>query len=332
MSFADLPDPAAGGGEGPGGAVVAVDVGGTSLKGAVLDGASRSVLTRRLATGVEQGPDAVVERVLSFTAELAGEAGDRTGTPPRAAGIVTPGIIDERAGLVRYSANLGWRDVPLAGLAERRLGLPVALGHDVRAAGLAEGRSGTARGVRDYAFLALGTGISVAVVLDGAPYAGSRGGGGELGHVVVRPDGPPCGCGRRGCLEVVSSAAAIARRYAERAGSGAVGVTAQHVLDRARRGDPVATTVFTEAVECLADAVVAYAMLLDPELVVVGGGLAEAGEELLAPLRAAAGRRCTFQSPPRFAKAELGEAAGNLGAALLAWQAAGVELHELATR
>jgi glucokinase len=215
-----------------------------------------------------------------------------------------------------FSANFGWRELPLRRLLEERTGLPVAFGHDVRAGGLGEGALGAARGVRDFLFLALGTGIAGAAVLDGRPYAGG-GYAGEVGHVVVEPGGRRCGCGARGCLETVASARAIAERYGDEA-------TAAQVAARCAGGEARACAVWSGAVAALADALAMYVSVLAPELIVVGGGLSEAGDQLLRPLDAALGERLTFHRRPRLRRAALGDQAGRLGAALLAWERAGV--------
>ncbi|MBB0232981.1 ROK family protein, partial [Streptomyces calidiresistens] len=220
-------------------------------------------------------------------------------------------------GVVRYAANLGWRDVPLGRLlAERLAGIPVAVGHDVRAGGLAEGLLGAGRGASRFLFVALGTGIAGAIGIEGRVEAGAHSGAGEIGHIVVRPDGPLCGCGQRGCLETLASASAVGRAWAA-----ACGDPAADAADAARAvaaGDPRALRVWREAVDALADGLLTGITLLDPEVVIIGGGLARAGDLLLDPLRGALRERITFQHPPALVPAELGDAAGCLGAGLLA--------------
>ena len=296
--------------------VVALDVGGTSMKAATVDRQCAVLTSHNIATGRRDGADAVVERVLATAAEQRASA-ERQGHNVRAAGLVVPGLVDEDRGVALAAANLDWRDVPFRARLAERLGVPVAFGHDVRAGGLAEGLLGAARGVRDYLFLAVGTGIAAAVVLDGRPYSG-RGYAGEIGHIVVDPDGPLCGCGARGCLESIASAAAIAEQYAARTGQR---VDAAMVSERVVKGDPDAQAVWHTAIDALAGALAAYANLLAPDLVVVGGGLASAGDTLLVPLATELDRRLRFQRRPRLVAAELGDQAGALGAALLAWQA-----------
>jgi glucokinase len=298
--------------------VVALDVGGTVSKGAVFGGDHRAVRVRRNLTERHQGPKAVVRR-LGETVDLLMRDAAAEGLRVAAVGVVVPGIVDEVAGVALFSANLGWRDVPIRSLLETQTGLPVAFGHDVRAGALAEGSVGAGRGSRHYLFLPVGTGIAAAMVLDGRPYAG-LGAGGEIGHIVVEPEGRPCACGGRGCLETVASASAIAARYRARTGAD---VTAEQVGRRAQSGDAVATEVWDEAIEALAGALLTYTTMLDPELVIVGGGLAAAGDRLLQPLRERLKARSTFQRVPRITSAALGDESGCVGAALLAWKLVG---------
>ncbi|MFG1889553.1 ROK family protein [Micromonospora sp. NPDC049051] len=270
--------------------------------------------SERHPTGAGRGPDAVVDTVLGVAEGLAGRA-RADGFDPVAVGIAVPGVIDEARGIAVWSANLGFRDVPLRDLARERLGLPAALGHDVRAGGLAEARLGAGRDVAHVLFVAIGTGIAAAHVVDGTARTGAHGAAGEIGHIQVRPGGPRCGCGRPGCLEAVASASAIGRRYSDLAG---VTATAAEVADRAAAGEPLAADVWREAVEALADGLATGQALYDVQAVVLGGGLARAGARLLDPLRAALHERMTFHREPRLVAAALGDEAGCLGAALLA--------------
>jgi glucokinase len=294
--------------------VIALDVGGTGIKSALVSPDGRVLHGERHLTEASRGPDAVVETILDVAAGLASMAVER-GEKASAVGIVVPGVVDEERGSAVWSANVGFRDVPLRDLLAGRLGLPAVLGHDVRAGGVAEARWGAGRGYRHVLFLAIGTGIAGAHVVDGAAFAGAHGAAGEVGHVIVRPGGPPCGCGARGCLEAVASAAAVGRAYSTRAG---VTVSAAEVAARAGTGEPLAVEVWSEAVDALADGLHTTVTLYDPEVVVIGGGLAEAGDGLLVPLDAALAGKLTFQYRPAMTRAALGDEAGCLGAALLA--------------
>ncbi|MGQ4359841.1 ROK family protein [Streptomyces sp. SAS_272] len=297
--------------------VIALDVGGTGMKAALI-GADGALLHRaRRATGRERGPDAVVAGILGFAADLREHGARQFGEPAAAAGVAVPGIVDESGGVAVYAANLGWRDVPLRALLAERLGAPVALGHDVRTGGLAEGRIGAGRGADRFLFVALGTGIAGAIGVDGRVEAGAHGFAGEIGHIVVRPGGAPCPCGQHGCLERFASAAAVGEAWAA-----AVGDPEADAADCAKAfasGDPDAVRVWQDAVDALADGLITALTLLDPRTLVIGGGLAEAGEALFTPLRDAVRRRVTFQKLPEIVPAALGDTAGCLGAGLLAW-------------
>jgi glucokinase len=294
--------------------VVALDVGGTSIKCGLVDRLGAVRYAERHPTDAPRGPDAVIAMIIDIAESLAGKA-RAAGDAPTAIGIAVPGVVDEARGVATWSANLGFRGVPLRDLVSARLALPAALGHDVRAGGLAEARLGAGRGAGHVLFVAIGTGIAAAHVVAGRGFGGAHGAAGELGHVVVRPRGRPCACGGRGCLEAAASAAAVGHRYAELAGTPA---PAAEVAARAGADDPVAARVWREAVEALADGLLTAQALFDVEVMVVGGGLAEAGDALLGPLRSGLRERITFHREPRLTRAALGDRAGCLGAALLA--------------
>ncbi|MET9066389.1 ROK family protein [Streptosporangium sandarakinum] len=315
--------------------VVALDVGGTSMKGGLVTSAGEILLTDRRATPREQGPEAVVETIRSFIGDLAA----RGGGVPAGVGLAVPGLVTADTAL--YSANIGWRDVPATAFVP--LDVPVMLGHDVRTGGLAESVLGAGRTVSDFLFLPIGTGIAGAMIVNGEPYGGASGWGGEIGHIPVFPDGETCACGQVGCLETYASASAVARRYAARVASLAAPapsglplpaapaavdgagtpVTAEQVAALTAAGDPVATQIWGEAVEALALSLATYTLLLDPSVIVLGGGLAESGPLLSDPLSGRLRELLTFREAPPIRPAALGVSAGMLGAALLGWRAAG---------
>jgi glucokinase len=232
--------------------------------------------------------------------------------------LAVPGLVDEEARTVLEATNLDWHDVPIGALAEDRLGVAVTVTHDGRAGAVAEGLLGAARGCADYLLLTLGTGVGAAMVIRGRPYTGAHGIAGELGHVAVAPDGPVCACGASGCLEAIASASRIARRYSPEA------VGAEEVARGALVADPVARQIWGEAIDALALAIANYVTLLDPELVVVGGGMAAVGSALFEPLQTGVRRLVRFGAPPPIVAASLGEDAGRTGAAIQAWRAAGL--------
>ncbi|AJT65093.1 hypothetical protein T261_3424 [Streptomyces lydicus] len=305
--------------------VIALDVGGTGMKAALVGADGTLLHEARSPTGRERGAEAVIRTILGFAAELQELGRTRFGAAAAAAGVAVPGIVDEASGTAVYSANLGWRDVPMRALLSERLGgVPVALGHDVRTGGLAEGRIGAGRDAGRFLFVPLGTGIAGAIGINGRIEAGAHGSAGEIGHIVVRPGGRECGCGQRGCLETLASAAAVGRDWAAVCGDPQAG--AADAAKAVESGDERARTVWHHAVDALADGLVTGLTLLDPELLIIGGGLAEAGDTLFVPLREAVRRRVTFQPVPSIVPAALGDAAGCLGAGLLAWDLLSTEV------
>lgn len=305
--------------------VIALDVGGTGMKAALIAADGTLLHEARRATGRERGADAVVETILDFAAELLGLGREHFGTAASAAGVAVPGIVDAGRGIAVYAANLGWRDVPMRELLSARLGgIPVALGHDVRTGGLAEGRIGAGQGADRFLFVPLGTGIAGAIGIAGRIEAGAHGYAGEIGHIVVRPGGPACGCGQHGCLETLASASAVSRAWA--AASGDPEADAADCAKAVESGDVRAEEVWLGAIAALADGLVTAITLLDPSTLIIGGGLAEAGETLFTPLRTAVGERVTFQRLPEIVPAALGDTAGCLGAGLLAWDLLATEV------
>jgi glucokinase len=300
---------------------IAMDIGGTGIKCALIDREFQTVHTERHATGAERGPDAVVETILTVAAGLADTA-RAAGHHPIAAGLAAPGVIDEANGVAVWSANVGFRGVPLRDLVTERLHLPAAIGHDVRAGARAEAALGAGQGARRSWFIAIGTGIAAAYVIDGRTDPGAHGSSGEIGHVRVRPDGPVCGCGQRGCLEAIASASAVARRHLTATGQPA---SAAEIVALATAGDAAASAVWAETIDVLADGLLIGVTLYDPDVIIVGGGLAEARDRLLDPVAATLSSRLTFQTMPAIRHAALGDEAGCLGAALLAFDALDLE-------
>jgi glucokinase len=303
--------------------VIGVDVGGTSIKGVLTgrDGVPRVRVDR--PTPVPDGEDAVVEAIMGVAAELGAAAEE--GNVPVAVGLVMPGVVDRTAGVARWSANIGWRNLPIRRLVADRLGLPVAIEHDVRAAGLAEVTSGAARGRRDVLFVSIGTGIAGALVIGGSVVDGAAGLAGEIGHVPVVAGGEPCACGQHGCAEAYASAAAVARRYAQAGGGPAV--PAEVVFARAADGDQHARAVLDDAVVALTRMVLGVVLLADPEVVVFGGGMARAGSALTEPVAEGLRRALTWRTPPPVIVSRFGSDAGARGAALLAWTAVATDPH-----
>ena len=297
-------------------AVLAVDVGGTGIKAALCDRSCTVLAATGRNTPVADGVPAVVAAICAVIEELATKAARMSVV---GVGLILPGVVDAAAGIARYSANIGWRDLAIRDQVRDRVGLPVAIEHDVRAAGLAEATLGAARGIPDALFVGIGTGIAAASIVDGRLVRGAGNLAGEIGHLPAVPGGEPCGCGQRGCLEIYASGAAIGRRYREQTGRLAA---AAEVIGLAERGDPVAGAVFDEALDALARTLIGCVLLLDPQLIVLGGGLSLAGDALLRPLAERIEAGLAWRPPVPLRAAHFGDRSGQIGAALIGWQAA----------
>jgi glucokinase len=281
--------------------VLAIDVGGTTIKAAVTDAGGARLVS---ATAPTPRGDAALGAVAALGRELIAARG-----PVTAAGVLLPGIVDPGRRMGLYSANVGWSDLEFGGPLEAAWQVRVGVGHDVTWAGRAEGATGAARGASDFAFVALGTGISAAIMSGGRMLTRPGAQPGELGHVVVRQGGPQCSCGARGCLEAIASARAIASAY---------GVASAREVFLAAADDPSARRVIEEATEALADGLAMLVALVAPERIVLGGGLSRAGAALAVPVAKALAGRVRVQPVPGVVLAAHGDQAGLAGAALLA--------------
>jgi glucokinase len=297
--------------------VIGVDVGGTTIKAALFDSDGLEYFRSDWPTPRHLGPDAVITTTIDAIAELRAQIPKATRV--RAVGLVVPGLVDAEQGIAVYAANLGWRQLPLRQIVAEAVGLPVILDHDVRAAGLAELELGAGRGLQEVLFVALGTGVAAAVITRGQVAAGATGRAGELGHLPVFPDGEWCACGQRGCTETYASAAALSRRYA--AASGISDVPAEDVISRAASGDPLADKIFNDAITALGRALVIYVLLMDPELILIGGGMGASGASLLDPLTRAVQAGLAWRPAPVILNGTFAGDAGRRGAGLLAWHA-----------
>ncbi len=297
------------------GRVVAIDIGGTTIKSAVAAIPSSLASTklldiRRTPTPVGNA-QALLEAVVRITRAY--------GSDIEAVGLVMPGILDVEQGRVRIAGNLQLQNEPIVAPLRAVLDIPIHFEHDGRASALAEFKAGAALGLRDAAVMALGTGISASFIIDGALRNGA-GFMGEIGHAHVGP-AVPCVCGLAGCLEAVSSASAIARRYEQRSGTACA---TPAVIARAEAGDDLAAAVWGDAVQGLVTASAWIANMLGSEAIIMSGGLALAGEALFQPMREGLAEVLKFQRTPTIIPAAHQADAGCFGAAILALQGVGL--------
>jgi len=290
--------------------VVAVDVGGTEIKSALVD-SDFNVMTTKTAPTPKA--DRTGAETVKAIAAIVGEFAQQQTIA--AVGLVVPGALDEPAGISRWSGNLQWNNLPIRDLLHAAINIPVAFSHDVRTAAVAEMRNGAAKGARNAIFIPVGTGIAAALIIDGE-IRSAEGFAGEIGHIDVNGK-YPCVCGKTGCLEAASSTLAISKAY--EAQSGKSGTTTEEIYQFVIAGDAVATNVWNDATSAMARACETLITILAPEVIVFGGGLSNAGETFLKPIRDYLDSTLTFQRKPRLEIAHYGAKAGTIGCAMLAF-------------
>jgi glucokinase len=310
--------------------VVAVDIGGTKIMTAVFSADGRMLARDVCPTIANEGVDAVVERLKSAiegilkrhelsTSRLAG------------IGIACAGGIDSASGIVvTPSPNLpGWSDLPLRDIIEERFNVNTYVLNDASSAALGEQRSGAGQGVKNLVLVTLGTGIGGGIIIDGQLYLGARGSAGEIGHITVDEGGPVCGCGNTGCLEVMSSGRAIAREAVSRisqgekssltemAGGKLADITSEQVAATASAGDSLALDVISRAAHYLGVGLVNIVNAFNPEMIILGGGMAELANLFVEPAKKLVEERAFSVSTQELSivTATLGNEAGVYGAA-----------------
>lgn len=301
--------------------VIGLDVSGdfgSGLQGGVVDSGGGLVARKEWVTPTTSQAE-LVDSLVTMAQRLMQEAG-RDGAPPTALGLAAPGLVDEASGVVRRSSNLPLHDVPLASILTERLGLPAFLIHECRAGILAESSLGSGRGIADILLVVIGRGVGSALISGGHLLLGANGAVGEIGHLSVDPAGIRCGCGGRGCVETLVSERALAQRYTLVAKQA---VLPAEVVLRAKAGEPAASRVWSEAMDALATAVAAAAILIDCALVILAGpGSIPAAA--VPPLRSLLANRMNLVQTPRVALSALGDSAGVLGAAAAAFERSGM--------
>jgi glucokinase len=305
---------------------IGIDIGGTKIAGALVSDEGEIVAEERRPTNAID-PDAIVETVVGMVQRLSANR------EVVAAGVAAAGFIDAAQSTVYYAPNINWRNEPLRERLQERLDLDITVDNDANAAGWAEFRFGAGRLYSDMTMLTIGTGVGGAIVSEDRLFRGGFGAGAEVGHLRVVPDGLPCGCGARGCIEQYGSGRALLRMANAIADVGGIGLalaearsasgelTGDQVGELIAAGDPGALQALRELGGWLGAACASLAAVLDPQLFVFGGGVAAAGDVLLDPIRESFLAHLPargFHPEPKFATAELVNNAGVVGAADLA--------------
>ncbi len=315
----------------PGQYTIGIDLGGTNIKAGILDGGGELIYRCSIETQAEHGFEHVFARLVQLVDDCVGAA-SLSGSDIAAIGYGTPGPMSHKEGIIYASPNLpGWENIPLRSRFSKAVGLPVTLENDANVAAYGEFVAGVGKGTDNLVMLTLGTGIGGGIILNGQLQRGAFDNAAEIGHVIAVANGRPCPCGQLGCLERYGSANAVAERFVEALADGAnsplkAQVDAGQVLrsvDIARAaeaGDELALRIWDETCLHLAIACVNIQHTLNPEMVVFGGGLIGAGDQLLIPIREHFKRQSwrIAKDHPRIELATLGDDAGVIGAAALA--------------
>lgn len=309
------------------GLILGIDLGGTKIRSMSFDGEMRNIGEDYRETEADGGPGAVIERMAN-SARAAAMGGSII-----ACGISTPGPSKPKEGIVTDPPNLpGWSNVPLARLLGEKLGVPAWIENDANASALAEHRIGAGKGLQHMILVTLGTGVGGGLILDGKLFYGASGGAGEIGHQLVQPDGPLCGCGRHGCLEAVASGIALGRETAAIIAASPDGILAKMVADAGEEPDAKLLHEAADAGDMNADAAIRVAgrylgmgltnlvNIFNPEMIVIGGSLRLMGEPYLGEAKKIVERDAFRQhlADLRIVEAELGDESPCIGAALLA--------------
>ncbi|MBN1485712.1 MAG: ROK family protein [Chloroflexia bacterium] len=308
--------------------VVAVDLGGTQIRGALSDLQGHFLKRMACATEAEQGREAVLDRLVDLIQQVRAPAGTR---PCLGVGIGSPGPVDPKSGTILSPPNLpGWHHVPLRGILEERLGMPVRMANDGNVAVLGEWAFGAGQNCQNLLYVTISTGVGGGIISDGRLILGRQGLAGEVGHMTLKPDGPRCNCGNYGCWEALSSGTAIAREGAAAVREGRSEILAElcqgqpeqlaakHVGQAAEQGEQVAAAIIRQAAVYAGIGVANLLHLFSPELVLIGGGVSNMGEMFLGPLRQTAQERLmpAYQDVP-IRRAALGADVGLQGAVAL---------------
>ena len=311
-----------------------IDLGGSKILTAVISSQGKMLSRDHSITPARKGHEAVIQSILESAHRTFKQANVDI-SALTAIGIGAPGISNPKTGILFTSPNLpGWQDVPLRDIMQESLGKKTFLINDANAAALGEFYFGAARGVHNFIYITLSTGIGGGVVIDGRIYTGAIGVAGEVGHMTIDDDGPVCNCGNRGCWETLASGTALAREARHRikegvrtsileyAGGDVEKVTAQVIHSAAERGDSLAEELIARTSYYVGVGLANLINIFNPELIVIGGGLSNIGDMLLEPAFKTAGERAYKQAfqAVRFASAELGRNSGVLGAAAFALQ------------
>jgi len=304
---------------------IGIDLGGTNIAAGLVDERGKIVDKASLPTLLGRSYDEIVAD-MGRVAKMLIEKNSLTVEDIKYIGIGAPGVLDNKSGLATDNSNFKWKNFPLREKLQKHIDRPVYMGNDANVAAWAEFVSGCGKGSENFVMLTLGTGVGGGIILNGRLHSGSHNIGAEIGHTVFKVGGNKCGCGNYGCLEAYCSATALIKRAEEEVKNAPASylatvehIDAKSVCDGAKAGDELCRRLFDEYVSNLAQGIASIVNFLDPDVIALGGGVANAGDFLLEPLRREFPKYVTFSEMQntKILKAEMGNDAGIIGAALL---------------
>lgn len=311
---------------------IGIDLGGINIAAGLVKEDGTLLARKSVRTGTQDATaDEITQKMIELALALIGENG-LTEKEIRSVGIGCPGAVDAKEGILILTPNLPFRNYNIRTAFAAKTPIPVYIENDANCAALGEAVAGAARDCRSALTVTLGTGVGGGIIVDGKIYSGFNSAGGELGHMVTHRNGRPCGCGRRGCLEAYASATALIRdtceamaahpesKLSELCEGDPAKITGKTAFDGKRLGDPVATAVVDQYIEELGEGIINYINIFQPEILLIGGGISNERENLLAPLREYVFRYSYGRDllpRTRIERAALGNDAGIIGAAML---------------
>lgn len=309
---------------------IGVDLGGTNIAVGIVDKDGKILAEASVKTLADRHWSEVIKD-MGRCIQMALDKGNFKVDDVASIGIGIPGVANQETGVVIFCTNLGWANVPLRDELQKYINKPVYIDNDANVAALAENYAGVSAGCKSSVFITLGTGVGGGIVIDGKPWGGAHNRAGEIGHMMLIPDGVPCTCGNNGCIERYCSATALIRMGKQACmgypnceimnlcGGDPDKISAKTVIDAAKAGDKVAVRIFDEYTKYLTLMVNTITAFFDPEMIVIGGGVSHAGEILINPIREQLPRYIMFKAipAPRIELARLGNEAGIIGAAML---------------
>ncbi|SES84390.1 ROK family protein [Anaerobranca gottschalkii] len=306
--------------------IIGVDLGGTNIAAALVKKDGSIIKKISNPTEANKGKDVVITNLIATIEELLGYVDHNKKI--KGIGIGIPGVCDIEKGLVKFAPNLFWENVEIVKILESKFNLPVFIDNDANAAALGEVWCGAGKGKRDIVCITLGTGVGCGIILNGEIFHGAGNGAGELGHITVKEDGPKCNCGNNGCLEVLVAAPAIAKKGKDALLKGDTllrditdleKLTAKDVFDAAKKGDKICLDIIKDVANNLGLAIANVINILNPQMIIIGGGVAAAGDILFKPLEEVVAKRALkdLYKDVEIVPAQLGNDAGIIGAAAL---------------